>query len=424
VPGSGGQDTLPPPNLGGGGMGGALGVPVGSGGSPNASGGSGPIDGSGGTPSWTVEDDCERPVGATGAFSRAALRDAAATCAEYHYCRFEAVSHELADQVEAYVDEPTASAQQIVREVLSLAFERWALIEAMQFGPVASATATAGRDIYQGQGLRSFIYPWPQVSRCRVDEQVASQKYQTLGMANVQISARGLPALETLQFYEGADTECAQNSTTYDLWSQLDAATLAEHKRAYAEVLAGDVLAQSQTLVDRWSPSGDDFHAAFVSASGYPDEQEAMNVLGWALLYIELEVKDWKLGVPAGYTVGAPVSGPETPFAGQQTALLRANLEGFRRIFQGCGEDYAGIGFDDWLVDAGHPDLAVDIIAASEHAASGLGSLPRFSTATTAEIQGAYAAVKVLTDLLKADLFGTGSVLNLKLPASLEGDTD
>ena len=73
---------------------------------------------------------------------------------------------------------------------------------------------------------------------------------------------------------------------------------------------------------------------------------------------------------------------------------------GFRRLFQGCGEGYAGVGFDDWLRDAGAGDLAERMIAS---------------------LNGVDAAVKEVTDELKTEFV---TVLNLELPSAAEGDND
>jgi hypothetical protein len=51
-------------------------------------------------------------------------------------------------------------------------------------------------------------------------------------------------------------------------------------------------------------------------------------------------------------------------------------------------------------------------------------SFPPLDAATGPELQGLYAAVKGLTDLLKSDLFGAGSPLNLELPDGVASDTD
>jgi hypothetical protein len=226
-------------------------------------------------------------------------------------------------------------------------------------------------------------------------------------------------------FYDGADTECAASSQTAQAWGALSTDEIAARKAAYAVVVARDVRVQAETLVHAWSPSGGNFKQTFVSAGGkYPSEQEALNVLGWALVYVEKEVKDWKLGIPAGVTMDAPVSGPEAPFARAGSENIRANLRGFRQLFQGCGDGGEGIGFDDWLSEAGHADLASDMLSAWEASQAEADALPPLHEATPAELNSMYETLRRLTTLLKSDLFGAGSPLNLKLPASVEGDTD
>jgi hypothetical protein len=128
--------------------------------------------------------------------------------------------------------------------------------------------------------------------------------------------------------------------------------------------------------------------------------------------------------VPAGYTLTSPVTEPETPYAHLGTENLRANLRGFRSLFEGCSADGDGIGFDDWLVEAGHGELAQDMISAWRNAEAALAELPPLHEASDAEIDASYQALRQLTTLLKAEVLGTGSPLNLQLPASLEGDTD
>lgn len=367
------------------------------------------------------ESRCQEPQPQTGTFSRTRLRESAAACFEYNYCLFEEAAEVLSNELDDALSSsfPSATVQTAWRN----AMHAWSVLEVMQVGPAASAAPTAGKDNYQGQGKRDLIYSWPQVARCRVDEQVALERYKSLGISSVGISGRGMFGLETLLFYPGSDTACSQNSTTADVWATFDAKTLQGRRLDYARALGQDVLGQARELSNAWA-SNADFRAKFVDASAYPDEQEAMNVLGWALIYVEREVKDWKLGVPTGVAAGAPVSQVEAFYAGDQSSLLSQNIRGFRLLFEGCSANYEGIGFDDWLRAAGHEDLAEDIIEAASGAEARFASLPRFAEATPSDLEAAYAAIKQLTDLLKADLFGAGSPLNLKLPASVEGDTD
>ncbi len=218
-----------------------------------------------------------------------------------------------------------------------------------------------------GQGIRDLIYSWPVVARCRVEDQVIGRGYEK-SWTPVLISARGLFGLEYLLFYSGTDTACNASSTTAKTWVTLGETAIADAKTDYAVALSGDVLERIQGLRELWSPEGSNFRQTFVDAAGYETEQQALNVLAWSLIYVEREVKDWKVGIPAGYTTTSPVTLAETSFAHVGTESLQQNLEGFRALFQGCGPNGEGLGFDDWLSDAGAPELASDMIVALEGA--------------------------------------------------------
>jgi predicted lipoprotein len=330
----------------------------------------------------------------------------------------------LATAVDAYVDAPGPVGRARAREAWKSAMRVWSGLELFQFGPLSSAAAAAGKDTYQGKGIRDRVYAWPLAARCRVEEQVASGKYQSTGMDTVLVSGRGLFALEYLLFYEGSDTGCTPASPTGVAWASLSPQTIAENKRIYARAVARDIATQATALRTAWDPAQGNFRAVFVSASGYPSEQEAMNVLAWALVYLEQEVKDWKLGIPAGYTLVHPVGQPESPYANIGTDDIRENMVGFRRLFQGCGEGGEGIGFDDWLDSAGHGALSGEIVAAWQAAKDVVDALPALPNASVSQLDAAYQALRHVTVPLKADFFGPGSALNLKLPATIGDDTD
>jgi predicted lipoprotein len=357
-------------------------------------------------------------------FSREQLRSAAADCSLWHYCRFEAASAALAAKVAAHADAPSPERLEAARAAWRSAMDEWSVIELFQFGPLASRSMSAGKDAYQGQGLRERIYSWPNLARCRVEEQIVLPTYDTQGFASVPLTGRGLFGLETLLFYPGSDTACVPASAAAKTWAALDSSELAKQKLAYARALAANIHAEMSDLIALFEPETGNYRELLVSASGYPSEPEALNTLAWALIYVEREVKDWKLGIPAGYTLVHPVSGPEAPFAGTGSENIRANLRGFQGLFQGCGAHGEGIGFDDWLSEAGHAELAADIVAAfgvARDAADAAGPLAGLSSA---ELETFYRAVKGLTDLIKGDLFGPASPLNLELPEGVEGDTD
>lgn len=373
----------------------------------------------------TIRRECGAAPVDEGEFSRKALRAAAADCAIWHYCAFDVIAQELDQAVSAYHKDPNQTTLQQARETWRLAMLDWSRSELFQFGPAGSLSQSAGKDPYEGRGIRDLIYAWPSTSACRVDEQLITQNYDSRGMSSVLISGRGLFALEYLLFSSAEDSACVPSSSTAVEWAKLSESALAKRKREYAKAVATDIAAQSRSVIDMWDPDGGNFKATLVDAKGkYPDEQEAMQTIAWSLIYAEREVKDWKIGIPAGYTLTSPVSGPETPYANLGIEAIRANLRGFRSLFQGCGESGEGLGFDDWLIEAGHPELAQDVIAAWERAHDTAMDFEASLGENSAELETLHQVIRGLTTLLKSDLFGAGSPLNLKLPGGVEGDTD
>jgi len=369
------------------------------------------------------EDDCAEPPVTDEPFTKRALRSAAADCARWHYCKFAGKAAVLDAAVRAHVAAPDGVTLAATQSAWRAAMATFSSVELFQFGPLASRADSAGRDGVHGEGIRDFIYSWPLNTRCRIEEQLASQRYEQ-GFADVLVSSRGLTALEYLLFYAGNDTACSSGSATATVFAALTPDALAERKLAYLRAVSSDVLANARRVVERWDPAGGNFRQTFIDASGYEDEQHALTILAWSLLYVEREVKDWKLGIPAGLSVNQPVNGPETPFAHQGTQAVAGNLQGFRRLFQGCGEAGEGLGFDDWLVAAGHAELATDILRALDAVEVAAARFPALEGASPAELESFYFTLKALTNFLKDDLFGAGSPLNLKLPMTVQGATD
>ncbi|MDF3071406.1 MAG: putative Iron-regulated protein precursor [Polyangiaceae bacterium] len=412
----------------GSGTGSTGGKPTSTAGTGNAQGGEDDIGlaGAGGEGSVVVPQPptdfgCGEPPISSEPFTRKALRAAAAECAQWHYCRLEGGARGLVEALDELSAAPSEAAQTIAREAYAQAFALTSVTELFQFGPYASQSTSAGKDSYQGKGYREVVYSWPLSSRCRVEEQVA-QPSASLG--SVLVSARGLFGLDYLLHYSGTDTECNPSSAAGKKWATLSEDEIAAGKLDYAVTLGNDILSQAQQLRADWSRDEGNFAPQLVNASGYPTEHEAMKVMAWSLLYMERDVKDWKLGLPTAHTANAPVSVAEAAFSGLKIQAIRQNLIGFRGLYEGCGPEGEGLGFDDWLTEAGHPELAQEIIAAYVNAQALADAAPQMDEATPAELEALYQAVKRLTDLLKNDLFGAGSPIGLTLPPGLEGDTD
>lgn len=389
-----------------------------SGGGPGASSG-GPNGSSGGIDAAPPEGavECGPAPGAAAPFTKQALLGAAADCAAWHACNFQNAATALRTTFRDQAAAPSEAKRTAAQAAWRAAMNEWSKMELFQFGPVGNQTV----DKYHGRGLRSFVHPWPDLNRCQIETQVVTKAYAQ-GWDAVFPSSRGLYAVEYVLHYPGNDTACLSNSTAAQTWATQTPDQLTAAKFEYGAAVVDNLVAVALEIRNVWATDGESFKAKLLAFDGYGSEQETLNVVAWSLFYPEDDIKDLKLGSLAGIQT-APFNS-ETPFARVEIENVRTNLRAFRSLFQGCGADNAGVGFDDWLVAAGQSQLAQDMLAALAKAQAAADAFPSFSQATTPQFVAMYEAIKPLSDLLKTSFFGSASPLNLKLPASAASDTD
>ena len=397
-------------NVSSSGGGGASSGTGGASGAPNSSGG---LDAA--PPVGAIE--CGPAPGMAAPFTKQALLGAAADCAAWHACNFQNAATALRITVRDQAAAPTEAKRTAAQVAWRGAMNEWSKMELFQFGPVGPSSI----DKYHGRGLRTFVHPWPDLNRCQVETQVVQKTYQQ-GWDLVFPSSRGLFAVEYALFHPGADTACLPNSTTAQTWAAQTRAQLTQGKIDYAVAIADNIVALSLEIRNVWAPAGENFKGKLLAFDGYGSEQETLNVVAWSLLYPEQEIKDLKLGSLAGFQP-AP-NNPETPFVRIEVENMRSNLRAFRSLFQGCGADGTGVGFDDWLIAVGQQQLAADLLAMLVTAQAAADAFPAFPQATPAQFVDMYNAIRPLSNLLKTSFFGSASTLNLKLPASAASDTD
>ncbi|HKO93725.1 MAG TPA: imelysin family protein, partial [Polyangiaceae bacterium] len=333
----------------------------------------------------------------------------------------------------AYRDGPSADAKTTAQQAFVTAMGSWQRAELFRFGPAARSTEPGGRD------LRDLIYAWPARSECKVDEQTLSQSYATpvfhsLDFTGSPVTGRTLTSLEYLLFEQGVQNHCSAYSAinASDGWVTLSADEIQARRRAYAAEAALDLRTRAVELNRAWSPEGGNFKSLLASSADNPifkNEQQVLNAISGALFFLDSEFKDIKLATPLGLTPECTASvcpdAVESRYTELSVAYLRENLVGFRRLFQGCGPEYAGIGFDDWLREAGAGDLAERIVSNLGNVDAAIAGVPGSlaqALVNRRELPLAiHTATKSVTDELKADLV---TVLNLELPAASEGDND
>ena len=123
------------------------------------------------------------------------------------------------------------------------------------------------------------------------------------------------------------------------------------------------------------------------------------------------------------FTIHSELRALVEPVAG---VLYPASAAHFRLLFEGCGANGSGLGFDDLLVSVDQAELAGDMKTALANAIAALDAIDELSIeaamlSDAASVQALYDAIKALTDLLKTDFV---TVLDLARPMGAEGDND
>lgn len=359
---------------------------------------------------------------AAAGFSRAALLGALGSCVQESVNDFLSRTDDLHAAVTA--DPPVV---ETTRTAFRAALSAWQVLEPMQIGPAADSGLPGGKD------LRNQIYSWPLVNPCAVDGELVSRGYAAPGFGASLVNRRGLAALEYLVFYDGADSQCDASSSlvTGGGWAALSTEERHQRRRAYAAAVATDLRTRARALADAWDDNKGRFRielqTAGTGSSLFKSTQAALNAISDAVLYLDNEMKDMKLARPLGLRDCAKPSCPElceSRFAGQSKANLLANLDGVRRLLEGCGA--AQLGFDDLLeaVGAGAVASSLRVRLAAAVAALQEISEPDLKQAVVqnpASVRAVHSALKQITDLLKTEFL---TVLDLEIPKQLEGDND
>ncbi len=356
-------------------------------------------------------------------FARSELLAAFGTCAASGARAFRAKAAALDVAVTALVATPDEATRGSARASFREAMDTWQVMEMMQFGPTAPASVLGGRD------YRDYIYAWPLFGRCAVEEELVARTYESPNFDTVLlVNRRGLAAIEYLLFYEGSDTECPATSPALAGWMALTPAQRDERKRAYAAAAARSVLARAVGLDEAWDPAKANFVQTMRSAGPgnavYPTVQDGIQSVGLAIFFLDQVVKDLKLTRPLNElcTTAACL---ESRFAGRSKANIAANLDGLRRIMEGCDGVPAGLGFDDLLVNIGAGDVADSLRAAAVGAEAALDAIdePDLDQALVQDRDSVVAlrdAISVVTTIVKTTFF---TVLNFE-PSIIPTDND
>lgn len=281
------------------------------------------------------------------------------------------------------------------------------------------------------------------LSTCGIDQSVvlASQD-SSFDVSARTVTQRGIGAVEYLLFNNNLDHTCPSQITETSDWNSRPAQERKQLRCEYALTLSQDISNTAESIADAWDINGDDYRSQFIHPNQVADNFSALSD---ALFFMDVEVKDNKLGTPIGIsnacTDFACPSLAESPYSQRSLQNIQANVEGFSQMLTGG----SGLGFDDIIAQAGLDSLNSDfnnnitdalntITTASESLTQQASAITDQNAETACSNAAAnpvvsatlsachlYGFVKRITDDLKV---GFVSAVNVDLPERAQSDAD
>ncbi|HEY1101184.1 MAG TPA: imelysin family protein, partial [Myxococcota bacterium] len=184
--------------------------------------------------------------------------------------------------------------------------------------------------------------------------------------------------------------------------------------------------ARAEALKAKMVTYGEQLKTAGDGSTLFATAQAGVDEVYAALFYIELKVKDRKLGAPAGLTLDCPASACpellESPLSKTSKDHVLVNLHALKEVYEGVD---GAPGFDDFLAAADAQELSAEIVGEIDAAIAGVeayaGTFEEHVVADPAKVAALYELVKTFADDFKADL---ASTLAVRVPAEGAGDND
>lgn len=296
--------------------------------------------------------------------------------------------------VERFINDPTFTRFNELRGEYQSAYRTWQLVNLFEFGPADNTS------------LRANLNTFP-VNTTNVDALIDAGSYDLDAIAN--ISSKGFPAIDYLLYGIAAtDPEIlALYSTDPD----------ASDYQNFLAAVASDILARTLAVEEAWV---DGYAADFKSSTGNTIGSSIGLFLNAYIFHYERPFRTLKLGLPAGvFSLEGDVFPEEAEayYSDYSLALLHANFEQLRRVFDGRDANGVdGIGIDDYLDGVGAGTLRSTIqdqFAAIDAALDDLTDPLTDQLETDRQtVIDVYGKIQVMVALLKADM---ASALSLQI---------
>jgi len=274
--------------------------------------------------------------------------------------------------------------------------QAWQRVKWMQLGPVSEQSRHQrlqywpdGNDAV-GRGLQKLLlqHPAPGVER----------------LAQINVGAQGLPALEQLLF----STQAAAGIE----W---------RHQCAVAKVIAQNIQQMTTEIYQEWLNS--EFKQQLVTGSGeFTGSKDAVEELVSNWLAQLIILLDNRLTYPLSVASPGIPALAESAYSDVSMYSIRTNLVTFKQIFTGAG----GYGMDDILIQQGQGALAQQVLSALDQSIELGETLPDSFTQAMADEQQWQRMKQLITELKALQkLLAEGVLMQLQLNIgfnALDGD--
>ena len=234
------------------------------------------------------------------------------------------------------------AAQQNWRDLM----DQWQRLEIHRLGPISNNDDTLGK--------RISSFGSSALSDCGVDQAIVLSRQGGFDITTRSNNQRGLEAVEYTLFKTDLAHTCPSQVAILSDWNTRTEQQRKEWRCDYAQIAANDIRNAAQTIYTNWSIDGGNYRSEFLNPATAGSKLE---LLSDAVFYLEIAVKDLKLGLPLGISDAcSEFSCPaqiESPFSEHSLANIRNNLVGFNQLIEHDGQSLG-----DLIRHAGVPELA------------------------------------------------------------------
>ena len=313
-------------------------------------------------------------------------------------------------------------------------------VDALALGPMIEIDPNTNLD------MKSKLYSWPVTNLCRADKAVYDMAFKGQISEVLPYNSKGFDAIEYLLFANTDAVKCNLKAhPTLKDWLALPLAAKNKSRCDVAAELASELSVVANTLKNKWDRQKGNYTKTLVNGSKFPTHKEAINEITHALYALET-VKDIRLGVPTGKnkkecTTGKCPERSEHIFSNNAFTAIEARLEVFKLgFFGGSPAAVNSYGIDDYLNQAGHPEIVEKIGRYIQRAETNLTALksqgdvaslasnidPEQCQASTSEnraqeLCSLYEDIRAITSTMKTEVL---VALSLKAPPVYQGDND